>query len=506
MRKGLILILLAFAFSCNQEEIFEKKQPTNDINTLSIEKGRLKFSNRKALQNKITELNEKDIEDIYDDFEELYNRDFLSLRPIANPDDINKVNSLLQAYKKRPTLKNVIHTKSTLKTTNPTDLFEETKNIISDDDFASLLNENGEIQIGDTLYKYTESGLYFVHVDDTEHLNVYLSEQQDQLSFNGNTKRAEMMEREIAIDDRIRRYRIPDSEPIRRSQWVPKKPTYLSNEMQKIVSKWEATKGRQTTIAGWFGKRRVAYAYASKHRRAKLIYTNQDFKIWAKTGVEVKYQKKGSGIWWRYKADEIILGINEISYYTDVKVDYVERIPETTWYFENKAFNEHLVDITHGIDKYPDLPFASKIKLVINLKKINLRKYGIYNLDEKITLTPNMLKKIAWDYLNTEFKKILKGLERDSKEANQISMVAFTGNRIYNMNFNFSEKRKNSRILKKIYSRKYQTPVIAYDPSKKVKFKITPKVIDLINNKTVRVDFYGGIRRGDKWYGKRLYY
>ncbi|MCY1632910.1 hypothetical protein [Marinifilum sp. D737] len=507
MKKGLFLLLLVFAFGCNHDEIVEEKYLSGEHKALTIEKGRLKFASKEALQDKLKEINEKSIEEIYKDFEILYRKDFLSLRPIANPDDIDKLNTLLQSYKERPILKNVIHSTNTLKSSDPENLFEETNNIVSDDDFAGLLNENGEIQIGDTLFKYTESGLYFVHINDTAHLNTYLSEKKDQLLLDNKTKRAAAMEREVSIDDRITRFRIPSSEHNSGNGRTPSKPdlTNLTNEMQKIVSKWEATKGRQTTIAGWFGKRRVAYARVSSHRRAKLIYTNQDFKLWAKTGVEVKYQKKGSGIWWRYEADEIILGINEFSYYVEHKTDYVEKIPKTTWYWENRVFNEHLQDITHGVDKYPDIPILSKIKVVVNLKKLNLRKYGI-TAPDKVTLSPNMLKKLGWDLLNAEFIKILKGLGRNPKEAEQLSMTAISGNKIYFMNFNYTERRTNSRRLKKIYARKYQTPIIVYDPNKKTNFRIKPDFTDLTTNKTITVDFYGGVKRGDKWYGKRLYY
>src|SRR5690606_15481232 len=40
--------------------------------------------------------------------------------------------------------------------------------LISDDEFASILNDNREIIVGDTLYRYTYSGVFSVHKDEKQ--------------------------------------------------------------------------------------------------------------------------------------------------------------------------------------------------------------------------------------------------------------------------------------------------------------------------------------------------
>ncbi|WP_421920481.1 hypothetical protein [Marinifilum sp.] len=94
---------------------------------------------------------------------------------MVNGEDEEKINNYLQKRNNRPVLQNVIPKTDKLKSSNEEDINEELETLVADDEFASLLNENGEIQVGDSLYKYTESGLYFVHINDEEHLKEYLA-------------------------------------------------------------------------------------------------------------------------------------------------------------------------------------------------------------------------------------------------------------------------------------------------------------------------------------------
>ena len=61
------------------------------------------------------------------------------------------------------------------------------ENYIPDENFASLLNQSGEIEINDTIYKYTNIGLFFAHKKHEEELYKYLSKHKKLgNNFDGN--------------------------------------------------------------------------------------------------------------------------------------------------------------------------------------------------------------------------------------------------------------------------------------------------------------------------------
>jgi len=263
------------------------------------------------------------------------------------------------------------------------------------------------------------------------------------------------------------------------------------------VKGWEASKGRETWCGSWFGDRRVSYAYISKHRRAKVIYTNQDFGIWGTTGIQVKYQKKGSGVWWRYKADELVLGVNEISHVVKINTNNIEKIPKDIFYYENKYFNDHLADITYKVDKYPKWPFETEVKVVLNLYAFGYNK--------NVKLSSEQLTDMAYGLLSGEVTRIFRNNGKNESDADQISVMAFAGDKIYFTNLDYSKRKKNSRRINKSYSKKAQTPTITYDMYDNI-IGVKFEVPDLITNETLKMDFYGGARRGTTWKGTRIVY
>ncbi|TXD52421.1 MULTISPECIES: hypothetical protein [unclassified Polaribacter] len=48
----------------------------------------------------------------------------------------------------------------------------EEKIVINNDNFASILSSNGEVQVGDSIYKYTKKGLFIAHIEDRNILNI----------------------------------------------------------------------------------------------------------------------------------------------------------------------------------------------------------------------------------------------------------------------------------------------------------------------------------------------
>lgn len=492
MRNVLLVMLGVLLLSCDDSINTDELKDVESKNSVQFKDGMLVFSSKDLLVKKIDKLKDEGIEVASEHMGDYYDKGFLSFRPLILADNVEMIERDLEARSKTEVLTNVFHSKNKTKSLNPLELQEKLENIVEDDEFASLLNKDGEVQIGDSLYKYTESGMYFVHIDDKDHLYEYLNANVLNNTHNASSKTKRLIEDDYEIiDERITRFAIePQYGGGGGSSAIPNRVT---SDLRDIVNSWDTTKGRETTIAGWFGDRRVTYAYISKHRRAKLIYTNQDWGLWEKTAIIVKYQKKGSGIWWRYKADELVLGINEVSFYTQINTGYVQQMPRTRWYYEKKVFDEHLMDITYKIDKYPDFPFKSPSVVV------DLSAFG-YNVNT--TLTSKQITDLGYKLLKGEFIKLLKSLGQDSEKATEIQIVAFGGPRIYFSYFDITKREKNVRELHETFGFNFETPKLILN--NRGGFSVSFDFPNLLDNETLKIDFYGGARRGTTWKGKRL--
>ncbi|WP_321295298.1 hypothetical protein [Marinifilum fragile] len=500
MKKGLFLLLFAFAFSCNHEEIIDTEQLNNKPEVLTIREGRLQFTSKESLQNKLDELETNSFEDVYNHFQKLYKSDFLSFRPIFNSNDIEQTQALLAEYKERPTFTNVFQTTSNLKSKSTEDIFDSTKAIIADDEFAAFLNENGEIQIGDTLYKYTESGLYFIHIKDEDHLNKYLSQNKSSISNelieDNKTKKAALTE-QVKIDDKITRFRVIDNElrePI--GSTGGGSTPYVLKKLPKEFKDFPETSGRQTWLGGIFGDRRAAHAYFSSHRRVKVMYFNQRYLIASRLGIEVKYQKKGTGIWSSYKADELALGINQAFFALDYKTSNFQKVPKSIIFYNDHAYNDHfqIIQQTQNIGT-PKFPFQDEVSITINLPLYGWNAYSY---------SPEAINNMVWNIAFNQIENLMKSLQKPMPE--KISVVALSPEKLYINHIDLSYRKYNSRYIKRIFNREFQTPtiILGYNNAGQIQFKEIGGLPDLMKASAINLDFYGGAKRGDTWKGYRM--
>lgn len=491
--------------SCQKDEIEIPNDESNSeqTNNESIVDGRLSFQDKSSLENKLLKLKEQDIEISCEQMGKLYDKGFKSMQPLIYADDVERATKHIN---QRPKFKNVFQSNSLSKTKSTAEQDSLVEQIIGDDEFASMLNENGEIQVGDSIYKYTETGLYFVHKDDIEHLNSYLEKNANEIftkaELQSKTKVYGKMSRRLFedIDEKITRFtsrrRSTYTGGTYNDEYTPTLRSLPAN-MREQVEYWTPTAGRQTQIAGWFGDRRVAYETVKTRRRVKVIFSNQDLYLSHKVFIEVKYQKKFLGIWFARKADELFIAVNNISYTINHNMPDIYNLAKTTWYWENRVFNEHMQDITWNVQKYPDIPFASKIKVVVNLKKIN-------SSWPKVSHSLNDLRKLGYDYLSKKFMNFLKGLGRNPDEANEITMVALDRNQIHVVNMDMTRFKRNNNNLRRTYETAIRTPKIVYIPSANRWNIDMMGVTKDFDYETLSVDFCAGIRSGDTWYGRRL--
>lgn len=206
------VISLMFFGSCqNEDALQEKTIHTKPAEFVKVENGRLHFSNKDFLNRKIEEFKDKGNRYAANTLAELYDKDFYSLRPILNQEKENK--ALMQKFANR---RSHIQLSARTNQTDSNDL-DDLEGLIGDDEFASFINDKGEIQVADSIYKYTKDGLFFVHKSDIEYLNDYLVKMQNPHSSPKNSK-VNINYRVYAmpetglrrVDDKIMGYIAPD--------------------------------------------------------------------------------------------------------------------------------------------------------------------------------------------------------------------------------------------------------------------------------------------------------
>lgn len=491
----ILFVFTSFIFYSCEKEVLDENSYVEPIREgkYSVIDGRLKFENKKSLNAKIKQLEKENLDDLFLEFDNLYSNDFLSFRPILNEDDEVRIGNYLQKRNSRPFLENVFNDNNQLKNSNEEELQGKLEELISDDELAALLNQNGEIIIGDTLYKYTEDGLYFIHINKEDHLNKYLKKH----GIDGTVKRARMEDREIVnIDDEIRRFRPIDEDRGYSGSGGYRSTNYIVNSLPEQFKDFPVTSGRQTFLGGIFGDRKVAHAYFSSHRRVKVMFLNQRYLIASRLGIKVKYQKKGTGAWWRYKADELAIGINQAFFALDHKTPNLPKLPRSTYYYNGRAYNENYNEIRKSSQSgAPSMPFNDDISVTINLPL-----YGWY----QETYTAESLNTLVWEQIGNQIKGLMKKLRKPMPE--KISVVALSPSRMYINHMDVNIRKKNVRSIDRIFNREFQTPniILGFNDTGGVNFKGISGLPDLMKASVIKLDFYGGARRGSTWKGFRM--
>lgn len=152
MKKLAAIAMIAFLMSCKEEGVKPQASYEQEVELKFDEKEKLiSFNSPLEMTAAYEEL--KELKDPNEVFEKYYDKGFLPLRPSGYVSE-ERLEAL--HYKKQERLAG-----RNSKTYPKEDL-------IVNDVFANLLNEEGEIQVGDKIYKYTDQGLYFTDKKNRE--------------------------------------------------------------------------------------------------------------------------------------------------------------------------------------------------------------------------------------------------------------------------------------------------------------------------------------------------
>ena len=555
----LVLVLLV-VISCQKEIIYyEANENTTDpvIIEKTVKNGRFVFSSKEALNLSIENLKSDDSEEIEKEFEKLYLKGFRSHTPVVSDENDQLLELLSVEYKSKPS------TSYALKAA--TEEGTDGDGFIHDPYLASYVNNNDEIVINDTLYKFTEDkGLFFAHIKDSTLLMDYMDEINKtnpiSPSNTNSLKKAIAYNPRIAepcmqrvlyggysrVSSRISRYVRPilDDDcftyPI--NPPTPPPPAISEEErLNNIINNLNVCDGnaRGNWVTGIFGTSYVCRDYFDRKRRIKTEFWDQKWGFYESVGILTKTQRKRFWIWWASKSDEIHLGINHIKLrynFSQPEINsysHPQLFPKNSYqnpiYMWDGAFNVKInnildktfakvqLDLPNG--KLPFFDFGNRELLNIYIPK--LYKKGKYNLNlttQDITSESNIkaLYKMGIDFLTssgiTNSGNVPKFAVTYQKDYDNIETVYFAER--------FSKKNEN-KIKHKFYSdfrflvswawNDDPKPILAPDGTQigtdysgTGKFKVKEIKENFRDYTYYKLDFYGMARRGSTWKGNRL--
>lgn len=483
----------------------------------------------------IGELKEQKTEVVEEKFERLYEKGFRSQIPIINPGNEKLIAKLSDEKTKK------IKEKGILKKGENENSEEE--KLITDPFFASIVNENNEIIVNDTLYKFSkQKGLLFVHVNDSTSLYNYLKEQNQNLSKSYLAYRGEPCEERMQrggvtkINNKVSRYIRPlrkenialknqqkqtsfpceDTNPVvYTTPIVRQDPEVVVNS---LIQNLEICEGRSHWFQGLFGKYRYCHKYFNNSKyRMQIEFWDQRWFIYKSVGVTVQTHKKGWFWWNNISSNELRLGINKVY----LKYNY----PKPNIQFQNPSIDVNniplylykgqvLISNNHpsGLPKFNQvsikynsgnsLPFFNFGPKTHSLLNIYIRKLPFVTNNYDI-LNQGNIKKLY----ELGIKK-LKGLRSADKEF----VVTYQKNPFEIEVIYFGERYKayNTKEIKRRFYEDWSFVAGAgYADQGGGKgfassFTFKPAIETFRNYTDYKLDFYGLARRGSEWKGVRM--
>jgi len=166
--------------SCSDDDYIADVESVaiEELKPISLEGNILSFDSEQTLASIL-----EDKEETLTIIEDFKSDGFLSLKPNFENLESSEIDTFLAAKAQRLSSKGAMYTNKTGKN----DDIDTTDEIIADETFASILNEDREVIVGNNYYIYTTDGLYFIEKSKKDKLTDYLAALE---KTNGFTSRS----------------------------------------------------------------------------------------------------------------------------------------------------------------------------------------------------------------------------------------------------------------------------------------------------------------------------
>jgi hypothetical protein len=473
-----------------------------------------------------------------------YSEDFLQLKPIlttSNEDEVAihilKRKSRVIDYLNSSRLGRISRTMSDDEIINNIDDLEE---IIGDEAYASFLNSSAEVQVGDSIFKYTDVGLFIVKDTEYPRLDTYLETRaiSKDLLVPTPIETQEQIHNEIPnggttnLGNGLVYFRAPFE--IDNSFTPAMKGNNQSThelsfsatdaEMTRFVSNLLPCDGRRGLFGNLFGANKICIDEYENRRRIKTKAFAYNFGLAYHTGVKVKHQYKGwTGIWRKEDVEILSMGILAAQFEYDFSSWMAGNsiVDESIVTFSAKGYNEYY---TGSLNRLDDYLFTVKVEKFIGNPypfslfndDVVIEKFGNNDIVELAIKEGN--KRLTSEKLNEYFWKSMWGqtttqLKRLTKNPNftmpdNVTLLAKYpkfGTFLIQKSDNFV--RRNESKVDKTYDWGFGASITlsaSNGYSIKEALKHGTKAYNPQRPKRFGVIMYGVCKRSGAWHGSRL--
>lgn len=515
-----------------------QSRPSGEISVLD---GRLYFPSKESLGEVFSKYADAGEESLFDFIRGFYNDGFFSLRaPIyqANEDVIG------EQYEKRVA---VFFEKygSIMDLEDVYQQIDDTQFVIGSDTFAALLNENGEIHVGDEIFKYTDVGLFFIDADKYSKLTDFLLDRKisDNLIIRTTESAATLFSNSIIgrgyseLDGGNIHFfvaRCGPLDPSTTDPWTPADPDSPMSEpcdiyigggggspnpaepldgLQDFVDNLPVCKPSYGLFGNLFGINRICIDKYESRMRVRTKAFNYNYWLVFHTGVKVKHQSRNLGLWSTKKTSVVAVGIEmmqfEYDYSSIITSGFPNLNPGSVKYSvkpKNFTYNvqTNIWDYPNGNQNYtllntsswtPNLPTVFHDDLIIEA----------FNMG--YTFSSDDLNNHFWKSIWNSAKGQIRSLANDPNWENPLNMTLLSNypnmKKLIVQRSYFSHCIDCSKRNKTLAFDGAFTLGIGYNTSSG-NFTYTPGLGHLIPPKNFNVKMYGAAKRNGAWHGSKL--
>ncbi|PAM93860.1 hypothetical protein B4N84_16445 [Flavobacterium sp. IR1] len=514
-----MLIILAVICSISCEKDLVQKENNVAIEQINIENGRISFPDKSTFLEFYNNSKDKEIDQIASMMDDqFYKNNFYSLKPIVN----NETEKEIQKHFIKIKL-NFAHKSGKNKVDSITDdeilnHYEELDDILGDDLFQSLLNENAEIQIGDVIYKYTDTGVLFankIHIDEINKFMIdnnikslgeisYIKTNQEYPSFNPNGGLKPVTANVNSFIEIKHDKTISETNSAKYLSKETIKSTQDSS-LNDQINNLETCNPKSPWLANAFGATKVCTLNYERRRRVKLKYYNVNLFLVYSIGVNIKNQYRGwTGIWREEKTPEIALGVNSV-----------------TWFFKNSSVfnnttnnmvaNYYVTDtgkLYTSFNSYNNAQYVGTNKPIPNLPIKNLDIIIEIAADKIGTnLNEYQVRKLFYSQIYGQAKKIMKSLNKPIEE---IGVILNQRGQTIVQYYNLGKRCKNCSYIDKKFDWGIVSPKITYNfgtghgGNFNANYGFNNLTFDFKNPQITGINIYGMVKKNEKWNGFKM--
>ena len=486
------IFISSMFFTACQKDKLDKITTEKEIPPIAFVEGRLHFNSSAQLGNKIAVLKKLDEVSLQNEMAGFYKEGFKPLKPFYKETDFE----LKQEYANNKVIK--------MKSSG--EEIDDDDELIGDEIFASVLNENREIQVGDSIYKYTEQGLFFCHIDDVDELELYLESLNQKNGFKYvPIDPCDMEPQELGVQPMnayVKRY-IPEPDcggggfggGSGGGSGGGTGSGSSSNYGDTFVNNLTACEYRHRDLK-MFGDIVSCIDKFDKRHRVKTKFFKQNYLLYSAIGISAKHQTRFLGIFWTNKTDEIRLGVHAIYFEYKMPLPDYNNIVKTYIIYQGKVYDNYLNVLNAGKVVVPKLPFNDQFNTITIYAALPI--IGVIDRNFTEEDVNKAFWKAAWPKAVALAKKLGKPAPKKA------SMVGFNREKTIVQHYNTEEIAYNDGKLMKLYDFNFLITFDFMDLLNKVVSWKSFKIQSIYNYEKVKIDIYGAAREGTTWKGNRV--